>query len=108
LQQLNSLAPLLSPDTYRDTSDIAAWPCQARDDTGLDRSAEHSDDRNSCGRRFEIEGEIIGKANILTRELRQNVLVDLVVAERGFILTEAKVSEPCPNIDGHTALAGHS
>jgi hypothetical protein len=37
----------------------------------------------------------------------ENINVDLILAEHRFILTKAKVSEPCPDINGR-ALASHS
>jgi hypothetical protein len=43
---------------------------------------------------------------VLLRQVREDRLVGLVIAERRFILTKAKFSEPCPDIDGR-ALAGH-
>jgi hypothetical protein len=43
---------------------------------------------------------------VLRRQVAKNCVIDLVLVERRFILTEANVSEPCPNINGR-ALAGH-
>jgi hypothetical protein len=39
-------------------------------------------------------------------QLRENITVDLILAERRFILTKAKVSEPRSDINGG-ALAGY-
>jgi hypothetical protein len=43
---------------------------------------------------------------VLRRQVAKNCVVDLVLAERRFILTKPKFSEPCPDISGRALAHG--
>ena len=52
----------------------------ARYNVSFDRTGENSDDRNSGGRRFEIEGEVVGKGNDHIRIATHDVTSQLWIA----------------------------
>src|SRR6516164_1818364 len=63
MKQLKPLGPQIPCGFYSGPGDIAAWMGEARCDPGFDRTAEDSNDRNSGGCGFEIEGELISEDN---------------------------------------------
>ena len=55
LQQLHALCPLVPSNIDANPSDVAAWPCKARDNAILDWLGEDPDDRNGAGGSLNIE-----------------------------------------------------
>jgi hypothetical protein len=78
LQQLNAPCKLVHSSIGANPSDVAAGPCQARDNASIDWIADDPDNRSRAGGRLKIEHKVVANSdneswiptNYQTREVR--------------------------------------